>query len=113
MKVNHAAAKPAAGTRALDSDVIASDVMLPSQVQASGVPSIGVVRLARAVLLDAIVVMSLPDCWARREAAVWFESTCDESPFSFLSVCAALKFDPAWIRENLPRAKIRERRRAA
>lgn len=102
-----------ANSSSLDSLVMANEILLPEQVQPSSIPAIGVVRLARAVLLGALADLALEDCWAKREAVVWFESTSDESPFSFLSVCAALKFDPAWIRANLPRAKIRERRRAA
>ena len=97
----------------LDSLVMANEVMLPEQVFSPQLPAIGVVRLARAVLLEAIAAYQLEDCAARRAVVLWFESDSEAWPFAFRSVCNALRFDPEWFRAKLPTAKVRERRRAA
>jgi len=65
-------------------------------------------RLMLAVLADAVTVFQRyaggSTTRARRrfaEAAEWFLSTEDESPFSFTNVCDALALDPDYIRRGL------------
>jgi hypothetical protein len=63
--------------------------------------------LMRAVLTDALVCFQKGFSGGRRarrlaeEAEAWFLSDNDRWPFSFLSICAVLGLEPAYIRRGL------------
>jgi len=73
-------------------------------------------RLLWAVLEDAV------GCWQAnetatggerrrvfQEAAEWFESDADDSPFAFVVICQLFGLEPEWIRRGLQRWSERRR----
>jgi hypothetical protein len=101
---------------AVDVDQLASDTLcsldavLPSQLQwnmadASLIPE---KRLMLAVLEEAVFTFQR-DAFAERprgrddflEVQAWFAADHTEWPFSFVNICAALGFEPRFIRQGL------------
>ena len=89
--------------------VFPEEVLLPEQFSASPVAlEQGVRALISAVLSDAVLCFKkhIKETNPRsrrlgREAEEWFFRNDSEWPFSFISICDALKLDPEYIRQGL------------
>lgn len=69
-------------------------------------------RLMMAVLEDALATFrrglersSCSEIQTFREVDLWFRSQESDSPFSFESICSALRIDPGYVRHGLNRIR--------
>jgi hypothetical protein len=92
-----------------DSNTLLPLLILPEQATSPQRPASGIHALMLAVLAGAIhdfQQTSSPTTRSRRlaqEAEAWLWSDNTRWPFSFLSICEALDFEPSYLRRELMR----------